>query len=232
MRFFKSWLDYLYPPRCCLCRKLIGRGEFLCVSCLESISLKPGICPYCAYFYESEGECPECSHRKLYIDGMYALGPYLGNLKRLIQVFKYQEKKELAEFFAPLLIQGIISRVDSGQWRVPCGVVPIPLHITRKEQRGFNQAELLSEKIASHLNLPLMKVLSRVKDTESQARLGRRERISNLQGAFCLVEGEASQLKCLLVVDDIFTSGATINEAAGVLRQGGAKYLYAAVIGR
>lgn len=210
----------------------MGRGECLCAFCLGSLSLKPGTCPHCAYSYEGQGECPECSHRKLYIDGMYALGPYLGNLKMLIQDFKYKEKKVLAEFFAPLLVQGIISRLDSGQWMVPCGVVPIPLHINRRNQRGFNQAELLSQKIACHLGFPMMKALDRVKDTESQAQLGRRERISNLRGAFRLVDAAVSPAKCLLIVDDIFTSGATINEAARVLRQGGVEFLYAVVIGR
>jgi len=241
MKFLKSWLDYLYPPRCLLCRKLLGGGEFVCDPCLESLFSETEACPICAYAYGSGRECPECSHRELYIDGMLALGPYGGNLKRLIQDFKYQGKKELVNLFTPYLVRGINARIQLGQWLVPCGVIPIPLCAGRLEERGFNQAELLAEEAASQLGLPLMNVLVRVKDTESQARLGRRERAVNLQGAFrlreeklsdALKEKPISQVKSLLLIDDIFTSGATMNEAARVLRQGGVEILYAAVIGR
>lgn len=241
VKILKSWLDYLYPPRCLICRKLIGRGEFLCGSCLESFFFETDTCPICAYAFSPGRECPQCSHRTLYLDGMLALGPYRGNLKKLILEYKYQGKKELVDFFTPFLVQGIASRIQSGQWVAPGGIVPVPLCARRLEERGFNQAELLAKEAASRLNIPLMDVLVRVKDTESQTRLGRRERAANLQGAFCLGEDAMppgskeraiSQVKSLLLVDDIFTSGATMNEAARVLRQGGVEILYAAVIGR
>lgn len=241
MKFNRSWLDFLYPPRCSICGKLLRRKEFLCISCRESLFSKTEACPVCAYPHGRGKECPECRHRKLYIDGMFALGPYRGNLKRLIQEFKYQGKQEMVHFFTPYIVQGITSRIHSGHWPVPDGLVPIPLCAGRLTQRGFNQAELLAEEAALRLEFPLMNVLVRIKETESQVRLGRRDRAANLRGAFCLMKEEMQspgneegslQEKTLIIIDDIFTSGATINEAARVLRQGGSKKLYAVVIGR
>ena len=241
MKLNLSWLDFLYPPRCPICGKLLRRKEFLCTSCRESLFSETEACPVCAYPHGRGRKCPECRHRKLYIDGMFALGSYGGNLKRLIQEFKYQGRQEVVHFFTPYMVQGISTRIHSGQWLDPDGLVPIPLCAGRLKQRGFNQAELLAKEAALHLGIPLLNVLARVKDTESQTRLGRKERAANLRGAFRLMEDEihshwgekpSFQGKTLILVDDIFTSGATINEAARVLRRGGVGKLYAAVIGR
>jgi ComF family protein len=101
-------------------------------------------------------------------------------------------------------------------------VVPIPLSKSKLSRRGFNQAQLLAQEVAAGLNLPLGEILIKTKDTPAQARLNRREREKNLQRAFGVVNTDTIKGKTLLLIDDVFTTGATASATAELLRQGGA----------
>jgi len=231
LNWLKAVLDLVYPPRCFLCRGLTKGGKTVCFSCQEKLDLSSGGCSFCSYSDHTWGSCSWCTDKDLYVSGIYALGPYRGNLKKLIKMYKYEGKKEVADFFIPYLAEEIGLQIKTKNWLSPEGIVPIPLHSRRLKERRFNQARILADKLAIHLDVPVLDVLKRVRDTQTQTRLSRTERWENVQGAFKLAERE-KMANCLLVVDDICTSGATINEAARVLKEGGTQTLYAAVIGR
>ncbi|RQD76319.1 MAG: ComF family protein [Candidatus Syntrophonatronum acetioxidans] len=220
-----GWLDqlinFLYPSRCLLCSRVSGKGEVICFSCREG---------FVSGLADSRGSMRAFTEYN-YIEDLYALGPYRGDFRRLLQAYKYKDKRELSEFFASLLAEGLKEYINDGKWLKPQGLIPVPLHPRRFEERGFNQSELLAEKLSTNLEIPVWKALKRVKYTQTQTRLSRGERIINLQDAFQLeLDSEGVRGSSYIMIDDICTSGATLNEAARIFKEGYPGVIYAAVL--
>lgn len=232
MKWVKKVLDLVYPPRCPLCRKLTPAEEIVCFSCLQDILQEMEGCFLCFHPVFQEDRGNGWIDREFYLDSIYGLGLYRGNLKELIHKYKYESRRELADFFAPILAGGVESCINSGKWIGPEGVVPVPLHPLRLKERGFNQAQLLGTELAHRLNLPLYDVLTRTRNTQTQTRLSRDKRFSNIKGAFNLKKEVNKLPASLIIVDDICTSGATLNEGARILRKHGVKKVYGAVLCR
>lgn len=169
---------------------------------------------------------------RYYLAGISALGEYRGDLKDMVYLLKYRGQREMAEALAPPLARHLSGYFSRGEWQFPGGVVPVPLHPRRLESRGFNQAEELAGALGRQLGLPVINCLERVKDTRSQTRLSRQERFLNVRGAFRLAESfPGNYPPSLLLVDDVYTTGATLNECAGALhREAGVKAIYGAVV--
>lgn len=109
-------------------------------------------------------------------------------------------------------------------------VIPIPLHKSRERQRGFNQAKLMAEYVADYFNLPLVEDLERIKKTESQAKMkNKEERLKNISGCFKITNPNSIKEKNVVLIDDVFTTGDTINEAIKILKENGAKKIIALV---
>ena len=148
----------------------------------------------------------------------------------MVHAFKYRKAAFLARSFADLMISdlaagGIANRVTL--------VAPVPLHRHKRATRGYNQAELLAEKVAAHYELPLAaRCLVRVRDTPTQTALSRAERQENLRGAFSVRESERVKGQAILLCDDVMTTGATASECARVLLAAGAKAVYVSVAAR
>ena len=156
------------------------------------------------------------------------MGRYRGKARDALHRFKYQGKKYLAEPLGKLLSKKIapepwISSVDF--------IVPIPLSRQRLSERGYNQASLLAKVLSRELSLPMEEFLERVKNTSSQTGLNRRQRAENLSRAFSCCR-EIHGGSHILLVDDVFTSGATANEASKVLKESGAARVSVAVLAR
>ena len=252
MSLVKFVLDLLYPPRCPFCNNLlagqeVARGKgfsapqvnnstvlgwegLLCRRCAGELPWLTGsCCPRCAYPLQGDQEgCEHCRGLKFFFDECVALGSYRGEIRQALHRFKYQGKKTLARPMGLLLAaklshSGWFSSVDL--------LVPIPLSQQRLLQRGYNQAALLATVIGKELHKPVQEVLARVKDTQSQTGLHRRQRKENLEGAFSCREKLPGGCHVLLV-DDVFTSGATAGEAACVLKMAGAGRVSVAVLAR
>lgn len=165
--------------------------------------------------------CPRCKGTEIICTDMFSWAEFEGPLREGIHSLKYHQNIGLGDFFGPYLI----SVVENRQWN-PDLVVPVPISKSRRKTRGYNQSELLSRPLAQYFHLPHPNdALIRLKDTESQIHLSAEERFNNMDDAFF---GNPAKLKgkTILVIDDIITTGATMNQCAKALVKAGAEKVY------
>lgn len=230
-RFGVSVLDALYPRSCQGCEALLpaaaprtGLEAWLCPDCREA--LEPVREPRCAVCGEPfDGAmtgpftCSNCSGRRIAFDFAVAGALAAGPVREMIHRFKYQRdlsrRGALAELLRLALTDPRLAALDPARWLL----VPVPLHPLRQLWRGFNQSWELARTLAALTGLPARPVLRRRQWTRTQARLDRRRRLANLRGAFALRRAEpALRGRCILLVDDVLTTGATAHECARVLK--------------
>lgn len=224
-RIGKGVLQLLFPLRCPVCDGIVQpAGEKICLRCMDKLRLiTPPWCMRCGKKLQEEGEyCAECAGKEhTYIRGR-ALYEYTSAAQSVYR-FKYGGRQEYADWFGEQIAEylgGFIEKIK------PDGLVPIPLHKSRRRRRGYNQAELLAKAVGSRLNLPVYdKLLVRVKNTVPLKQLNAAERENNLKKAFNVTQNDV-KLKVLIIIDDIYTTGSTIEEAARVLKAAGAEKIY------
>jgi ComF family protein len=215
--------------------KLFGRlmGSYLCPACIQQVvPVKSPLCEKCGAMFKSrEGGdhmCEACIRSPQRFGIARACGVYDRALMAAIHAFKYGEKVQLAHPLSLLLMAAFLKY---WQHRPVDLIVPVPLNSRRFRKRGFNQAYLLVKNwvsIAREENLPVgaapvgRHVLQRIRATLPQTRLGRKDRLSNVKKAFVLSKPETVKDRRILIVDDVYTTGATVGECARVLVKGGA----------
>ena len=226
----KFAFDILFPPLCLGCSKDISEDGYLCDLCRNKIFINSAFfCPVCRLRLADNKII--CHHKDL---PRYILGAATDygtpTIHNLIHYFKYEGFKRLA----PLLSEFLIEYLQRAKFSAKNFIlIPIPLHSSRERQRGYNQSNLLAEILSDKLNIELIDGLKRVKKTKPQAQAKKSEdREKNVSGCFETVNLNQIKNKNILLVDDVFTSGATINEAVKVLRKSGAKKIAALVIAR
>ena len=220
-----------YPARCPFCdgvrfSSVFFETEAVCQECRgKPIYVTEPSCKRCGKPIEHERQeyCYDCqrNHRE-YTQGK-AVWVHKGIVKESVYRFKYQNRREYAAYYAQEIVR------IYGDWiraRGIDGIVPVPLHKSRRRQRGYNQAELLAQEVGRRMDLPVYpKLLLRVRKTKAQKRLDDRERKNNLKKAFKIGKNKV-QLEHILIIDDIYTTGSTINEAAAELKKTGAVDIY------
>lgn len=218
-------LQTVYPRRCPVCDGIVGRwGEKICLGCMDRLKLlTPPWCMKCGKkAKEGEEYCSDCRERTHLFERGRALYEY-DSAAESIYRFKYGGRREYADFFGEQIADYLGDFVRNIS---PDGIVPIPLHRRRKAVRGYNQAGLLANAAGRRMGIPVYEnLLVRVKDTVPQKKLNRDERQNNLKRAFKMSENDV-KLKTILVFDDIYTTGATIDEAARALRAAGTERIY------
>lgn len=219
-------LNLIYPRRCPVCDEIAGGKRLICEPC--RLRLHPVLEPLCKKCGKplSTGEaeyCPDCSRRKhLYTRGRAAF-EYDSVMKESISRFKYKNRREYGDFYVREILKSCEAAVRS--WNIDL-IVPIPLHKSRRRKRGFNQAELIAKKLGKELGIPVsLDALFRVRKTKPQKELNDQERKSNLKHAFRTGKQDL-EFKKILLVDDIYTTGSTIDAAASVLLDHGAEKVY------
>jgi len=234
---FHGLLDILYPRHCFACDKSLHEEEntYICENCLNKIKVtEVRRCARCGFelgpgIASSGKGCPECKNTSLRFENSFFVSDNKGPLKNLIHQFKYHKHvcliKPLGGLLTGLLQQGIMPEIDV--------VVPVPLHWKKKQERGFNQSELIAKKICRKLSLPIsVNNLRRVKNTLSQTRLSRLQRQKNVNGAFKVKNPDMFFEKNVLLVDDVLTTGITASECARNLKNAGAKEVYLLALAR
>ena len=220
-------LDLFFPKRCVGCRVL---GSYICSSCFSKLSFSDRyLCFVCNRASLNGLTHPICK-KPFTIDGVYSSLVYAGVVKRLVYQFKYQPYvTDLQNILGELFYEGIIQHeiVAKALTEKPL-LVPIPLFAAKERKRGYNQAEILAQALGQMANSDVRSILVRVKKTESQFALDREKRQKNMQGAFVLGDKEKDTIsgKIIFLIDDVVTSGATLIEAAKVLKRNGAGKVY------
>lgn len=223
----KFFLDILFPPKpyCLLCGNRLGNTEsIICENCKNKIEpLTEPLCGKCGKPLKTGFLfCNDCQNEHHAFVQARSYGRYDGVLKQLIYEFKYNGRQELAE----ILGQMMFSLLKEISWPDFDYLVPLPLHAARQRERGFNQAYLLTKVLARKSKIPVFNGLKRVKPTEHQTFLDKSFRKKNLEGAFKVVKNSKIHDKTVLLIDDVYTTGATTGECSKSLLEAGAKAVY------
>lgn len=228
------------PFECPVCgAEVVGSGAPFCGDCRsELLGAAGGACPRCAMPVGPWGVCDrgcgECLGRRLGFDAAVALGPYQGPIRDLCLRLKHLPNAWVGPWLGALVAEARPALAAEASASPGARVVPVPLHWSRRWQRGYNQAEELARGLADRLGLRLSRPLYRRSRTAALARLGRTERARIVRDAFGLRRGGARGLvgRTVFLVDDILTTGATCGAAARALKRAGASRVVAVVVGR
>jgi ComF family protein len=221
---FDSLLDILIPRACLLCRTLTREKQHLCLPCANELPTLSQTCKKCALIlHHSESTqllCGSCLTDPPPYDQVFALFPYQPPLPRLIGGLKFEEQLSHAQFFSHRMLQAI-RRSWYANNRLPDCILPMPLHLLRLQERGYNQAEEVARPIACALKLPIDRSIIRSKATRPQSSLPAKERRRNIANAFTATRHYADEH--IAVIDDVMTTGHTVTALAKILKQHGAQ---------
>ncbi|MBL7170394.1 MAG: ComF family protein [Candidatus Omnitrophica bacterium] len=222
--FFETLLDLFYPRFCFSCQdKIKDRGAvYLCAKCISSVdTIGEHVCPVCGR-HGSIDICPSCWEERPPYKMARAAGFYEGILKEGIHRLKYNGHVHFVPTLARFLIHAFKKEKE---WRGEIDlVIPVPMDRRRERERGFNQSRLLAKYFSKNLSFPCKgDILRKVKKTLPQVNLTREKRLVNLAGAFYLNPGESLSGKGILLIDDVYTTGATVTECSNTLLRGGAR---------
>ena len=224
-RFGLALVDFFFPPRCPFCGASSEDGHRPCPLCLSQIhfSSHPR-CPRCGLSFETDlGEdhlCSGCISEERYFARARSIATYGGLMAEVISRFKYRNASYLARPLSALLTEYRDPDFSFSSFDL---VLPVPLHPQRLRKRGFNQSNLLARWIGRVHSIPLdFTTLRRIRATQPQTQLSGPERITNIRGAFQVQRPQVVAEKNLLLIDDVFTTGATVQECSKVLLKAGA----------
>ena len=233
-------LELVFPPRCAVCETL-GR-EVICSECREQFELiEPPYCQRCGQKLPPEmGEgnfvCGQCRQGPPAFDAARSVGLHVGPLRRAVLKFKFAGRRQLLEPLGQLLADRVFAEVSQPRglpWGHLTGIVPVPLHPRRRRWRGFDRALLLSHQLSTLIDVPYIEdMLIRHKDTAPQVGMTPTQRRANVQGAFAPSDSAATEGGSFLLIDDVFTTGSTLQAAARVLRRAGARAVYGLTLTR
>lgn len=236
------WLfDLVFPIKCFGCGQ---EGQWLCPECFNKISFNLcQKCPACQEMNHWGEYCQDCHQ---YLDGILVMSSYeLEIIKKMIKTYKYRFVKDLHQPLANLMIVFIGQILETNSqlartWSLPKFldyfdyniVMPVPLSKKRLAWRGFNQSELIAKQIADYFSLSLdINNLQKIKHTKPQADLKKQQRIENIKNCF-VFKGNRLDKQNIILIDDLTTTGSTLNECAKILKQNGAGEVWALVLAK
>lgn len=220
-------LDLIYPRRCPLCNEIRPyKKNSVCPECLQKLKrVERPHCLKCGKGIEDEQEeyCQDCTKLPKSFNRGYPVFEYTEGIKKALYDFKYKNQRDYAGFFADCIYRYYGEQLKALNVD---GLVPVPVHAHKKRSRGYNQAELLAKELSARLQVPVYpKYLVRQINTDPQKDLNDISRMKNLKNAFKIGRNEI-KLKKILLVDDIYTSGATIESCTKVLLAADTKEIY------
>lgn len=210
-------LDLVFPPKCIFCNRILNYGASICI-CENCSSNIP-------YFSDENLNLIKANN---YFDDIICICEYSGIIKEALIKYKFFNKPSFGRTFAQLIYKRIKEMTD---WEDIDLIISVPLHRKKEQTRGYNQSYLISKQLGKLLGIEVKKnTLIRTRNTDSQSLLNRIERLRNVKDAFLVTDANAVKDKSILVVDDIFTTGTTLNECCRVLKDAGARRITAAVV--
>ena len=236
--FLRKFLHVLFPAACAHCETPLWDDPipFVCEACWTRLVPIPSpCCPHCggpfaspvALQHSPTHECRACRTKPPAFTQTWSLFPYQSPLKEAILLFKYRGKRSLTKHFIQAMIPALptLPIIDA--------LMPVPLHPQRLREREYNQSLLLAHGLSQHLQVPLLlSCLLRVRPTEPQTSLSKKERLTNLRRAFAVDDVSRITGQRILLIDDVFTTGTTLHECAKTLRKAGSGPVYGLTLAR
>ena len=227
-RMYKyAWagLDLFFPPHCGGCN---SPGSRWCLQCQQMVNeLPPAVCIQCGRPYNIQSNCPACEHSAPSYDSLRSWAYFDGPIRKAIHSLKYRGDITLGE----ILARPLINIVDNLGWE-PDLVLPVPMGVKRLSTRGYNHAALLARPVAYAIGKPFFpRCLRKIRETSTQVGLSFSDRLMNVKGAFHAVVKYVSGSR-VLIVDDVTTSGATMEACASALKEAGADVVYGLTLAR
>lgn len=216
--------DAIFPRRCAICDTVIGRNDYLCSNCAKTVRpIERATCYRCGKSLEDETlYCYDCRRKIHYFDRNFAIFEYR-DVKQSLYRFKYSGRAEYARFYAMAAGKYVGETLRSLK---ADAIIPVPIHKSRREKRGYNQAEELARELSYRIDVPLMTdFVLREKATVPLKELGEKERRNNLKKAFIIGRNDV-KLKTIIIVDDIYTTGATLDAISCVCRRVGVRKIF------
>lgn len=221
-------LGFIYPNVCQICgaERATSPEGFVCARCRQQARfIEPPFCRRCGLPFDGElttaFECANCRDMELHFSFARSAVSASGMVLEIIHRYKYQRALWFEPFLADLLLRRASAELRDQRWN---WIVPVPLHPAKKRQREFNQAERLAKHLSAATQIPIdTALLKRVVPTRTQTKLTRQERAVNMRNAFAMRNGQKLNGQRILLFDDVFTTGATTDACAKVLRAAGAE---------
>ena len=230
MDFLQTFIGLFFPKICFSCKKrLLISEQTICLDCVKSLEFLEDICNVCGA-PKTGKKCWVCDTNKFQFDKARSVFMFNIVVQNLIHEFKYNEMTRIAKFFGEFSQEYLIKYIPFLHVDY---IVPVPLHIVRKRDRGFNQAEYLAREISKNMNWKhIPTLIKRKRFTETQTKLKKVQRKENVSHAFSINKKIDVKGKNILLVDDVFTTGATANSIAAILKEEKVNKVYVLTIGR
>lgn len=229
----RSLSDLVFPPFCPICEQELTHHEHLvCEDCFENIRTIEGyVCRKCgAPLEQGSKHCSFCRGKTFHLSKIRAFGIYAPPLSEMIHLLKYERKTHLSHRLGIYLANLYLADSDIS---ISSAIIPVPLHQVRLRERGYNQSLLLAQKVSEITGRELLSgVVIREKPTRSQTALTHVERVANLKNAFGVVDPDQLKGASVTVIDDVLTSGTTLDEMAKTILDAGADKVYGLVLAR
>lgn len=228
-RLINKLLDAIYPKRvkCIICGDELNTDErnAICPHCYERLPfISDKACIRCDMPLAEDDysqTCFNCKRHNYRYTAVRSVFRYEGNIRACIYKFKYKHQEFLGEYFSEFLVRRF-ARLD---WNIDY-VLPVPLHTARLKSRGYNQSYVMAKPFCDKLGLEILDNVTRIKDTPSQTNLGHKERAENVKDAFAIADKSVVKGKNILIIDDVYTTGATIEALTELMLDCGANAVY------
>ncbi len=217
-------LDVLFPRKCVQCGLA---GQWICFGCAAAVHwMEPPLCECCGREIGGVNRCQDCARERPRIGGIRACSRYEGAIRTAVHRLKYNGQRALAGPLAEFLS-------ETARTLPPADVIaPLPLHVSRERERGYNQSALLTRELSRLLGAPVIDAVRRVRQTKEQVGLDRSRRQANVKGAFACPRPELVVGRHIVLVDDVCTTGSTLLACAEPLLRAGAASVWGLVVAR
>ncbi len=218
-------LGLLFPPRCPVCDCIADNRQLICPACKSALPyIKGKVCEKCGKpVGAARGLCPDCQRAAKSFTQARAVWMLEGEIKEALYRFKFCNRKDYAPFFSKEAAQALEGWIKEA---APEAIVPVPMHKKRERERGYNQSLLIAKELSAVTQIPVRNdIIVKTHNTKPQKELSAVERKNNLKNAFKIMCDDV-QLKSILVVDDIYTTGSTADAVAKTLRGAGVGNVY------
>ena len=218
-------VGFVYPKKCCLCGEIMPykSNDYVCKKCTDNLPwIISDKCPKCGRPWKYGGLCIACVNSEFIFSKGAAVFPY-SKVRSAVHRLKFDGIKYQSEGFAYLMYL-YLTKNENLNYKEADMLIPVPMYITKEKSRGFNQATLITQKLGEFINKPCVNgVLIKQKNTESQSTLPPAKRRQNVKHAYKVVDKDKIKDKFIILIDDVLTTGSTINECSEALLKAGAK---------